>query len=422
MEEFLSIKNNFKRNTMGITLVEFFWGLSLPLVFESTFIQIFLRQMGASNFQIGLLPVLLSLGIPILALLSAYLTTHLKHKKLAVFAANTIASIPIFILGLALRYIRDDGMVLWAFFISYAVFAFSMGLLLPVWQNFLVKIFLEEDTLKALSIMHISQSITRIISGFILIRIVAVFDINQRTASILFMAAGTLMFIGSLFFLITRELPEKTDNIKSLNLKVFFNTIIIVFHNKSFIFFLFNDICFFALLSIISFYAVYATEYCNIDPAYVSGLFIVLSVLGAILFQIIFGLFNVFDYKKKFYTEKLLGFLGIMILIFTPTLEGFLLASFILGASRAIRSIAYAPVIKKLSGARDATNYFAVASIVILPFSAGLPILNGRFLDHFAYLGGDSFRIMFAFMALLVFISFLFLQKVNFDISSEVNG
>lgn len=396
-------------------MVEFFWGLGLPVVFESTFLQVFLRNLGGTNFQIGLLPVILSLGIPLLSLLSAYWTTHLPKKKNIVFATNIIASLPILTLGLILRTNIREEMIIYIFYGAYALFAFAIGLLLPVWQNFLVKIFLKEDTLKAISIMHISQSITRIISGFALLVIVDAFHLTKNTASMIFTGAGIFMFTGSLFFLGIFEITHKPTHNSRLKLDAFIAAIFKIFKNKPFVYFLLNDICFFALINIISFYAIYAVEYCNIEPSHASGLFIVFSVTGTIIFIFIFGIFNVLSYKYKFYLEKTMGLAGILILLFFPVLSGFLIASFVFGGSRAIRSIAYAPVVKQLSGSNDATSYFAVASIIILPFSAGLPVISGKLLDFFEHTGPFSFQIMFSIMGLFILLSLFFLSKINID-------
>ena len=46
----------FRQNVIGISSVEFLWGLGLPVVVESTFLQIFLKKLGASSFVIGLIP------------------------------------------------------------------------------------------------------------------------------------------------------------------------------------------------------------------------------------------------------------------------------------------------------------------------------------------------------------------------------
>ena len=43
----------FARNTASVVAVETFWGLALPLVVESTFLQLYLRSIGASATVIG---------------------------------------------------------------------------------------------------------------------------------------------------------------------------------------------------------------------------------------------------------------------------------------------------------------------------------------------------------------------------------
>lgn len=53
----------FRRNAFGVSVVEFFWGLGIPIVLESTFLQLFLKNLGASSFAIGVVPALFMVGI-----------------------------------------------------------------------------------------------------------------------------------------------------------------------------------------------------------------------------------------------------------------------------------------------------------------------------------------------------------------------
>ncbi len=81
--------------------------------------------------------------------------------------------------------------------------------------------------------------------------------------------------------------------------------------------------------------------------------------------------------------------------------------------------ISYAPSVKKLSGLPDSTGYFAIASILLLPFASGLPMISGKFLDHFAHWEGDSYRIMFAAYAGLIVISLISILKTDFNAHSS---
>jgi hypothetical protein len=85
--------------------------------------------------------------------------------------------------------------------------------------------------------------------------------------------------------------------------------------------------------------------------------------------------------------SKLISIFAMLILIIGSTQWGFLLASFLLGAALGTRMIIMPPAVKKLSGLTDATGYFALLSIFILPVAMGLPIMAGYFLYHFSNLG-----------------------------------
>src|SRR6056297_3903199 len=93
---------HFARNTAGISSVEFFWGMGMPILIESTFLQIFLRSLGASYFLIGLLPVFLGLSIPIFSLVSAYVSSRLQSKRLSVVLYHMAAALPVALFGLYL--------------------------------------------------------------------------------------------------------------------------------------------------------------------------------------------------------------------------------------------------------------------------------------------------------------------------------
>ncbi|MCX7040292.1 MAG: hypothetical protein NT005_14310, partial [Spirochaetes bacterium] len=84
------LDHHFRRNVVGISFVEFLWGLGMPPVFESTFLQLFLRHLGASSLLIGLIPTLAAAGMAFSGLLSYSLTGHLERKRTAVILVHVI--------------------------------------------------------------------------------------------------------------------------------------------------------------------------------------------------------------------------------------------------------------------------------------------------------------------------------------------
>jgi hypothetical protein len=93
----------------------------------------------------------------------------------------------------------------------------------------------------------------------------------------------------------------------------------------------------------------------------------------------------------------------------------FLLASMLFGASRGTRYMVYIPAVKRLSGQADATLYFAAAPVLTLPFSTGLPLLNGAFIDRYASLGAEAYRIVFLAMAVLCLAGLFFAFRMKRD-------
>jgi hypothetical protein len=131
-----------------------------------------------------------------------------------------------------------------------------------------------------------------------------------------------------------------------------------------------------------------------------SGLFAVLSSLGGMAANAAFGWADLGSLRAKYVLTKSLALAGILLMAFHSMPWVFLLASVLLGISRGTRGVVYAPAMKRVAGREDATLYFAVAPILTLPLSLGLPLANGAFLDAAAGLGASSYRIVFVAMAL----------------------
>lgn len=178
-------------NTFGIASVEFFWGLGLPVVLESTFLQLFLKEMGASSVVVGLIPSFFFISQAFLGLFAAYGAAKLKHKRTAVIAIHCIPAFFISLFGVYLLAFGFGNHAVGIFLILYALFSMGIGLILPVWQNYLVLIFTPHRTLSALSIMMMCQSAARLIGSFLIAKVVAALSFSPL--------AGTLVFSPAAF-------------------------------------------------------------------------------------------------------------------------------------------------------------------------------------------------------------------------------
>jgi hypothetical protein len=400
----------FRRNVAGICGVELFWGLGMPVVIESTFLQLFLRNLGASSFLVGLLPTLLSAGMAIFSLSSYSLTVRLARKRGAIIAVHVAAAMPVLVFGLLLGAAGIRPSTLTMFLVAYGLFSIAVGLILPAWQNYLVKIFSAARSIRAMALMMIMQSAAKLAGSLWLVRMVERYSFSATGSSLVFTLVGLLFLAGSFFFLLTVEEPEtpapRAGGLRLGSLRSH------AVENRGFLLLLGSDLEYWALGGVIAFYANFATEYCGIPAALASGLFVAFAYLGGVLANTLLGWANLLEVRDKYLLTKISATAGILLLAFHPVPWVFYLTSLLFGASRGTRAMVYAPAVKRLTGASDATLYFAVASILSLPFSTGLPLLNGAFLDRFARLGGWSYRGLFLGMAVLSLAGIFFTLRV----------
>ena len=412
--------NHFIRNTAAISAVELFWGMGLPVVIESTFLQLFLKNLGANSFLIGLIPTLFFIGISFFSLFSGLLTGHLRRKKKAVLTLHIIASMPILVFGIILNVFGFANNTLKFFFILYTLFSIGIGLLLPAWQNYITGIYSDKKILSGHSFMWIAQSLGKFIGGFIILKVVSKYSFSSRGSALIFTLVGFLFIAGSLFFLFTKELPEGEEvpseeqdvSGKHKFSKDFKNAL----HNRNFLLLLASDLELFSLITILSFYANYAVTYCGIEAGTAAGGFVILNYLGMIGINVLYGMSPSFKLKHKYITGKFISLTAALSLWFFSGIWAFFVVSFLMGMSRGARSLVYMPTIKKISGVEDSTNFFGIAPLLTMPMSTGIPLLSGAFLDKFSYLGSDSYRYLFLALAVLITAGILLLKKTEFPV------
>ena len=412
------IDTYYKRNVIGISGCEFLWGLGLPVVLESTFLQLFLKSLGASSFQIGLIPAFSFLGSSVFALISSYFTVGLVFKRGAVIYLHLISGMSLVIFGASLFLFGEHVPVLTIFFVSYAVFSICLGMTVPVWLNYLVNIFSEQRTFSGLGFMMIAQNVARLTSSLLIVKFVEKYSFSQTASGGIFLAVGVLFCLGSLFFFATREtsLPDpETDHTHKTFFQYVQRSVGRIFRNRNFMIFLAGDMDFFVIVTVISFYANYATAFCGIAAPVAAGFFVSCIYVGAIVTNIFLGSLDILLLRNKYFFSKTASMMALLLLTVFSYQWSFFLASFLLGLSRGTRMIVYPPSVKKLSGLKDTTSYFAVGPILTIPFALAVPMAYGYFLDRFAYLHGASYRIIFFISLMLVMGSLYAVSKVNFQ-------
>ena len=408
----------FKQNAFGISGVEFLWGLGLPVVIESTFLQLFLKSLGASSFVIGFIPAFFFVGYSVFGLLSSYFTSGMAFKRNAVIWLHVVSGVSLLFFGCFLFVFGRISAILLVFFTSYAVFSVCIGMTLPVWLNYAVNMFSPARTVTGFAYMMIAQHVARLISSIMIVKWVEKYSFSVKASSLIFISVGIVFALSAVLFLFTREVArdgKRNDRGSRSLARYTIDSVRDILKNRNFLYFLAGDMDFFVVVTAISFYANFATTFCGIRPPIAAGMFVGFLYTGAILTNIALGTLGFLSLRNKYILSKCAAVAALMLLILFQDYWSFFMASFLFGVCRGTRSIVFAPAVGKLSGLSDATSYFATAPLLTLLFATGLPLAFGRFLDQFAWLGGDSYRLVFGVSAVLIVSTLYFLLKVDFE-------
>lgn len=406
----------FSRNAFSVASVEFFWGLGFPIVLESTFLQLFLKNLGASGFVIGLVPALFVFCSSCLPIFAGYMTRNTRFKKKVVLLVHLLPAIAIFALGCVMLF-ADEANILVLFFAFYSLFSMALGFGIPIWLNFLARIFSETRTVPGLGYMMLAQNIGKIISSFFILKVVEQYAFSTKSCGWIFICTGAVFIIGALFFLLTKEFADKDDPEPDHSSFIVHTRKALgnIVANKPFLVFLAADLDFYIVITALSFYANYATEFYNVNQAVAAGIFVGCIYSGSITVNILLGTLNLLRIKQKFVLSKCISFTALILLITVPGQWSFFLISYLLGMVRAIRNVVYTPSVKKFSGKSDATDYFALAPILTAPIAFGFPMLFGKMLDMLSPMGANSYKILFGASALFLLITFYYTLKMEYS-------
>lgn len=406
----------FKRNVAGVAGVEFLWGLGFPLVMESTFLQLFLKSLGASSFSVGIVPSLFIFCISTFPLFSTYLSRNYRYKRTLVALLHVLSGLGILAFGLLLPFFSRTEDVLLVFFACYTVFSLCLGLTIPIWYDYLTRIFSEAKTVPGLGYMMLAQNLGKVVSSFFILKVVDAHAFSLASSAWVFVATGGLFIAGSLCFFCTREIADPNDPERD-TLSFFRHTLKTfreILANRRFLVYLAADLDIYVILTVLSFYANYATGFFGVPASVAAGAFVACIYGGSITVNIFLGAMNLLGLKEKLCLSKGITFLLLVLLALFPNYVIFFLISYLLGVGRAIRNMVYPPSVKKFAGKTDATGYFALAPILTLPVGSGFPLLFGQLLDSYSYLGVDAYRLLFGCSAVFVLATLYFTVRTDY--------
>ena len=405
------------RNTAGLAWSEFCVGLALPVITaDAAFLPLLMRAAGGTTFEVGLMAAIFWAALAVLPLVSAYLTRGASDKRTIAIVTNATLALPPLVFGGVLLLLGPRFLSVAALIITYAFLATAFGVSAPLWREYVTRIFPPQRVFAGLSVMFALQTVARILSGLLAAALVERFVFAPAMVGAVFIGTGVLLAVAALMLALTRELAPAAPGNAGAGAR-FVEVVATALRNRSFLLYMANDIEFYASSAVTAFYAVYATEHVGIAAAAATA-FVVATHSGSTAAYLFLGRSRLLSLRQRLILGKCLSVAGVLLVLAVPAFAApapwaFFAASALIGIGRATRQLAFLPVVKLLSRRSDATAYYALAQLVTMPFSVGLPLLAGQVLQLLADLGGDAYRLVFGALAALMALSMFVLLRVD---------
>jgi MFS family permease len=201
------------KNLSWIFTVEIFWGVALALTSNVAILPVFLTHLGASNTTVSAIPVLFLLFTGIPGIFAAHFTNRLLYRKRFVIIGHAVTAVPWlltaawFIAGPRISQTVDIAVL----FLGWGLAWVWMGVLLPIWINFIGKVTRPELRARSFGIIFFFQTMMSVVGGWIASRIIGSDTPFPANYGIGFGIAGATLAIGSIFFApVVEEASELT--------------------------------------------------------------------------------------------------------------------------------------------------------------------------------------------------------------------
>ena len=333
-------------------------------------VPLFLRELGAPESIAVSTAGLFSILIALPTLLIAALGRNIRNIKRAVILVHGIILAISFLMGFTFT-IFDPAQVQTAwkvYFIYFMLYAFSIGIIVPIWADFLNQSTLKSERGKFFGLGFACNSIGSFIGGFIL-RYLLSYDLPfPQNFGVGFFILFLSLTVGTILFLPFRVKPnQKEQNHKTFR-DFITETKSIVVEHKNFQKYILSRIFFAAHLPGVGLYAVYCQTKFNFAVSEV-GIFTILNVIAAGAASFAAGkLGDKFGHKTSMMLAYLGHFIAVLLAIFAQNMFWVYGIFMAIGVGQGAFMPSAMNLVYDFSAERDTKTYMALIDSFLAPF------------------------------------------------------
>jgi MFS family permease len=394
------------RNTIFNSFGEGMWGFAMAFHNMNSVIPMFLAQMGASAFIIGLIPGGFILLVALPQLLSAALfhqSTNIRNLNIGLhFALTPIA----FLIGIAFYYFEFTGQTgIWVYLALWVVWSLGVGFLVPVWADFLASVTVTGRRGRFFGITFTVNAIMGMLGGYVLKEVLSMESLGfPKNFGLAFLIMTAAILIGNAFFIFIKVIHpprKKVDQVAHWwhRLKA------IYLGDRNFRNYIISRAFAAATMMPLAFYGVDLQARFNL-PLSTAGTFTFFLVVGQAIFNILFGyLGDLFGRRIAivgFFVGHLLA--GITALLASEPWMAYLTFVFVGMAFGAGQSSFMVYVYEFAGEQGDRKLYYAALDTAVAPFIVVYISIAGFLVESFGYASMYSLSLVFVVIGLIIFL------------------
>ncbi|WP_026487037.1 MFS transporter [Caldanaerobius polysaccharolyticus] len=379
-------KRYYRRNAFLIFIDPALFMNGMTFLSITAVIPYFLIKLGASNTQISIANVLVSLGTLIPQLFIAKVVQGMRYKSVNftwvllaqrfIFAAY-VFTIPFFA-------VKNPRLSIVMFLIFWGVFSFFVGTYSPFYFSIMTKVIPYDKRGSLLGNSYAFGSITALMSSYLLNVLLNKlrFPLNYTAV---FGLGVFILIVDALLFAIIKEPPDEQVT-KGGSIKDFFKEIpVILKENGHFR----NSVIAYVFIVIanvsLSYYAVYATRAFHASPSDIAA-FTAISLGANVVSNILLGqLSSKKGHRAVLMVSTVLGICASISVLLIRSLIGIFVAftlSTVLSSGYALSS---GILISKYVEQGSISTYVAINNTITMFFSTLMFMLSGRLIDAFGF-------------------------------------
>ena len=388
----LSLKNHYKNQKFN-NLHEFFWGFGSAFHTVYAVVPIFLKELGSPEVIATSSAGLFSIIIALPMLFTAALTRNVNNMKKMVISVHCLILVVTFLLGYIFAF-SDIGKSpnAWKVYFSlFIIYALSIGVIVPVWADFLEKTTKRSLRGKFFGLGFAFNSLGAFGGGILLKFLLETDTPFPTNFGYGFIILFICLSIGTFFFTFYKE---KKQNKKSISFNQFkIETKQIIQNRHNFHRYLFSRIFYCATLPALGLYAVFCQNKFGFNISEI-GSFTVLNVISMGISSYISGyLGDKHGHKTTMLIAYSFHLLAVILALFSKNMFWVYSIFIAIGAGQGAFMPSAMNLIYDFAGLDDKKTYMALIDSFLAPFSLiflvgiGFLITRGQLVLSFYIIG-----------------------------------